>query len=296
VMGSGSAIPPNFAIAGFVWRVEGRKAFNASHVAHNAGVAIGTSIEGFVAPSSRAYTYLANLFVDIALLFIAFFVYTNIASKQLSQPNVLEQLKPIRNNKKIIALVIICVAYFLGWVAYVQWQATISTYTQEINITLKQYSMLWTVNGALIVFARPLLQRILKRFEDNLKGQMFVGFSIFIISFGVVGSSSNFKGFLAAMIILTIGEMLVWPVIPTIANKLAPKGREGFYQGIVNSTATGGRMVGPLFGGILVDMYGMNMLFSIIIGLLFLSLILSALYDQPLKTTNNEKETSEVVL
>lgn len=295
-LGSGIVFPSMFAMAGFVWKEGGRKAFNAIYVAQNAGVAIGSALGGFVASFSFDYIFLANLFMYIAFLFIAFFGYKNIAPKQLSQTNVLEQLKPIRNKKKIIALVIICVAYFLGWVAYVQWQATISTYTQEINITLKQYSMLWTVNGALIVFAQPLLQRILKRFEDNLKGQMFVGFSIFIISFGVVGSSSNFKGFLAAMIILTIGEMLVWPVIPTIANKLAPKGREGFYQGIVNSTATGGRMVGPLFGGILVVMYGMNMLFSIIIGLLFLSLILSALYDQPLKATNKEKETSEVVL
>ena len=63
------------------------------------------------------------------------------------------------------------------------------------------------------------------------------------------------------MIILTIGEMFIWPAVPTVAFELAPKGREGFYQGIVNSTATGGRMVGPLLGGILVDLYSMSALF-----------------------------------
>jgi MFS family permease len=59
--------------------------------------------------------------------------------------------------------------------------------------------------------------------------------------------------------------MLVWPAVPTIANQLAPKGKEGFYQGFVNSAATGGRMIGPLLGGVLVDQYGMSVLLLILI-------------------------------
>lgn len=85
------------------------------------------------------------------------------------------------------------------------------------------------------------------------------------------------------MIILTIGEMLVWPAVPTIANDLAPKGREGFYQGFVNSTATGGRMIGPLLGGVLVDFYGMNMLFTVLIGLLFIAMFTTSVYDKKIK-------------
>ena len=112
--------------------------------------------------------------------------------------------------------------------------------------------------------------------------------SIFIVSFGVVGTANEFKGFLAAMIILTVGEMLVWPVIPTIANDLAPKGREGFYQGIVNSTATGGRMIGPLLGGLLVDLYGIVILFGVLIFLLVFGLVLTYLYDRPIKASEKE--------
>ncbi len=92
--------------------------------------------------------------------------------------------------------------------------------------------------------------------------------------------------FMAAMIILTVGEMLVWPAVPTIANDLAPKGREGFYQGFVNSTATGGRMIGPLLGGVLVDLYGMNMLFFVLIGLLFVAMFTTSIYDKKLKEQN----------
>jgi len=86
------------------------------------------------------------------------------------------------------------------------------------------------------------------------------------------------------MIILTIGEMFIWPAVPTIAFGLAPKGREGFYQGIVNSTATGGRMVGPLLGGIIVDMYSMSALFFVLIGLFLIAIVTTLLYDRGLKT------------
>jgi MFS family permease len=85
------------------------------------------------------------------------------------------------------------------------------------------------------------------------------------------------------MVILTIGEMLIWPAVPTIANQLAPKGREGFYQGIVNSTATGGRMIGPLLGGILVDLYGISMLFAVLIVLFVFAILTTLVYDRKLK-------------
>ncbi|CAM4235481.1 MDR family MFS transporter [Lederbergia lenta] len=283
--GSGIIFPSMFAMAGFVWKEGGRKAFNAVYVAQNAGVAIGSALGGFVASFSFDYIFLANLLMYIAFLFIAFFGYRNIAGQQLKQTNVLQQRKPIKNKHKLYALIILCGAYFLGWVAYVQWQSTIAAYTQVVNISLKQYSILWTINGALIVLAQPLLQWSLRKYSNQLKGQIIVGLSIFIISFGVAGVADDFKGFLAAMIILTMGEMLVWPVVPTVANQLAPKGREGFYQGIVNSTATSGRMIGPVLGGILVDMYGMSVLFGFLIGLLLVALILACFYERPLKAT-----------
>ena len=89
--------------------------------------------------------------------------------------------------------------------------------------------------------------------------------------------------FITAMVILTIGEMFVWPAVPTLADQLAPKGREGFYQGIVNSMATIGRMIGPLIGGILVESYGTQMMILILTSFMVFAIITTILYDLPLK-------------
>ena len=49
--------------------------------------------------------------------------------------------------------------------------------------------------------------------------------------------------------------------VPTIANKLAPEGKQGQYQGFVNSASTVGKAFGPFIGGVLVDTLNMSMMF-----------------------------------
>ncbi len=281
--GSGIVFPSMYAMAGSVWPEGGRKAFNSVYVAQNIGVAVGAALGGLVASFSFSYIFLANLLMYILFFLIALFGYRDISAGSGRQTSVLNEKKVIRNKSKLTALLIICAAYLLCWVGYVQWQSTIATYTQEINISLKQYSLLWTINGALIVLAQPILSKAIKRFEDNLRLQIMIGIIIFMVSFGVASVSDTFEWFAISMIILTIGEMLIWPAVPTIANTLAPKGREGFYQGIVNSTATGGRMIGPFLGGVLVDLFSMQVLFMSLIGFFLAALVLASLYDRPLK-------------
>ena len=46
---------------------------------------------------------------------------------------------------------------------------------------------------------------------------MFVGILIFMLSFFVTSFAEQFTVFLIGMIILTFGEMFVWPAVPTIA-------------------------------------------------------------------------------
>ncbi|MBN6889354.1 MFS family permease [Cytobacillus horneckiae] len=288
--GSGIVFPSMYAMAGSVWKEGGRKSFNAMYVATNLGVAIGAALAGLIASYSFDYIFIANALMYVVFLFIAVFGYRNLDIKGAQQTSVIQERTSVRGNPKLYALFILLIGYILCWVGYVQWQSTISSYTQEIGISLKQYSMLWTINGALIVLGQPLVNLLVKRVK-SLKTQIIIGILIFAVSFGIVGSAQAFSGFLAAMIILTIGEMLVWPAVPTIANDLAPKGREGFYQGIVNSTATGGRMIGPLLGGVLVDLYGMQMLFGILMLLLLVSIYTTLIYDKKL---NKKKPVTAV--
>ncbi|MCY7859172.1 MDR family MFS transporter [Bacillus sonorensis] len=278
--GSGVVFPACYAMAGSVWPEGGRKAFNAVYVAQNAGVAVGSALGGIVASFSFAYVFFANAMLYAVFFAIAFFGFRHIRTEPAVQSTVLDHAAAGSGKSRFSALMLVCTGYLLGWVAYSQWSSTIASHTQELGISLGKYSLLWTVNGALIVLGQPVIGLFVKRFAKSLKKQIVIGFVIFIFAYGILFAAESFQAFLGAMIVLTLGEMLVWPAVPTIANRLAPRGKEGFYQGFVNSMATGGRMIGPLFGGMLVDAFSMQVLLAVLIVLLLVSIGTAFLYER----------------
>ena len=279
--GGGMIVPAIYALAGAVWPQGGRQTFNAIYLAQNLGVAIGAASGGFVAELSFNYIFIANLLMYIAFAIVAisqFNIKLDIKVKSNDAMSLLDKAY----RPQFIALTLLCVMFSICWIAYIQWESTIASFTQELNISMGQYSLLWTVNGIMILVAQPLIIPIIRLLKGNLKHQMYVGIGIFIISFFVTSFAEQFSVFMVGMVILTLGEMFVWPAVPTIANQLAPNGKEGSFQGYVNSAATVGKAFGPLIGGVVVDMFNMQIMFLSMISLLVLSLIFLTFYDRKL--------------
>lgn len=287
-LGGGIVFPSMYALVGTAWPEGGRRGFNAIYLAANVGVALGPAAAGIIASYSFDYLFTANMWMYVLFFLLALIAYREYDTKAAVNTNVLQERSKIDRKAPFYALLLISGAYLLAWVGYVQWQSTISTYTQQIGITLKQYSLLWTINGALIVLAQPLIAPVVKRLEHRIKLQMVVGLIIMLISFIVVAFAEQFTMFVVSMVILTLGEMFVWPAVPTIANQLAPPGKIGFYQGIVNSTATVGRMIGPVIGGVIADLQGMSVMLLFITVFMAAAIIPAVLYDRPLR-----KETEQ---
>lgn len=293
--GSGMMAPSMYALAGSLWPDGGRRPFNAIYVAQNVGVSLGTALIGVVTLVRLTDVFIANAIVHVFMLgFIAFFFrkWRGAMGRTADLTGASSKKIPFKKQYRIHALLLVCAGFLISWIGYTQWQANVSVHIQEIGIGLPLYSLLWTINGLLIVFAQPFISWIIKRCNLTMKNQLTLGMIIFGLSYLVLTQASVFSMFLVAMLILTIGEMFVWPAVPTIANKLAPKGREGAYQGIVNSISTGGRMIGPLLGGLIVDYYSIELLFFIVSGLLFLSIPLVRLYERPLMKEENETKQS----
>ena len=291
--GSGMTFPSMYAMAGTVWPEGGRKAFNSIYVAQNFGIAVGAALGGLVASIRFDYVFFANGFMFFIFFLVAFFGYRGMqgeASDTAQQTNVFDQKTLIANKSRFKALLILCIGFVISWIAYSQWPSTISVHTQSLGISLQQYSLIWTVNGALIVLGQPLISGMINKWFHTLKGQIYFGLGVFMVSFFVLAQAEVFSVFVVAMIILTIGEMFVWPAVPTIAHQLAPKGKAGFYQGVVNSIAQGGRMVGPLLGGIVVDIYGMQVLFYGLMLMFLIGFVSTYFYDRHLEEGIVKKE------
>ena len=204
--------------------------------------------------------------------------------------------KRSRNEKRLVTYTwlqsasnrMCSICFMLGYIRTVA--GAIATHMRELDISLRHYSLLWTINGAMIVCAQPLVSMLIRWMKRSLKQQIMIGIVIFAASFIVLSQAQQFTMFLVAMVTLTIGELFVWPAVPTIANILAPKDKLGFYQGVVNSAATVGKMFGPVVGGAIVDLYNMEVLFIAIMVMLVVALIATSIYDRRVKVEETVEE------
>ncbi|MCM3720427.1 MDR family MFS transporter [Solibacillus isronensis] len=278
----GIVYPAIYAIAGSAWPEGGRRAFNSIFLANNVGVAIGPALAGIVADIKFDYVFSANLFFYAIFFVLVITTYKRFDMKGLTTKPFSGNETKRRNRGPIVAISILSISLIVCWLSYSQWSATISSYTQGLGMSLSEYSLLWTINGFMIVAVQPIIRPLVTRWENKIKHQLVLGLILMSLSYIVVYFAQDFKMFAAAMVILTFGEVFFTPVIPMIANKLAPHGQEGFYQGLVNSASTIGRMIGPVFGGLMVDLYGMQILMLILSLLIVIAIIPCLFFDRTL--------------
>jgi MFS family permease len=298
-LGIGTIFPPIYALAGVVWKEGGRKSFNLIYLVLNFGVAVGTALGGIVAQFSFQYVFWVNGFTYLVFIFIVWFALEEpdlvIEDAKVKKEPVLKPKKEVRpvQSQSFNSLLILCLGFMFCWVTYIQWQTSISNYMHQLGFPLSSYSALWTINGALILLGQPLIQWFMARIKAPMKWQLLSGVLFFMATFGLLSQSHSYGGFVAGMVIMTIGEILIFPAVPAIADRLAPNDRRGMYQGLVSGAANVGRTIGPLLGGLLYDGFGPLVLLYACIFIGGFALICFGTY-QRLQYTQNEVSNVKV--
>lgn len=261
-----SVWPALNALVGSLWPEGGRRAFNMLYVTNNAGVAVGTALGGLLAAISFSFVFAMNatsVIVYIVFVLIGIRVgsvtRTNeLAAAQLQTGAPSVTSLPLRTTLSLWGLAI---GMLLSWMAYSQWQGAVAVQTQLLGYPLSSYSLLWTINGVLIVGMQPLLLPFIRRYLKQVSRQIVWGAGLYAISFAIITWSPTYLGFITGMIILTIGEMLILPGIPAAVNEAVPVERVGTFQGLIGSAGTAGRMAGPVLGGFMFDQYSVTSVF-----------------------------------
>ena len=154
------------------------------------------------------------------------------------------------------------VALCVVWTMYEQWSSNLSVFMTDQGISMTKYSLLWTLNGVLIVIIQLLLTW-LNRWYNNPYAQVFIGIFTVGLSFVLLLFAKSYIWYIIAMVILTIGEATAFPTMPAIVNSLSPVEVKGKYQGILNAFSSLGKAFGPLFGGLIIGAASYHILFVI---------------------------------
>jgi len=284
--GVGSAFTVINAFAAQIDEVDRFKLFNAIYVGTNLGNAIGTALGGFIAGVQMTLVFVAN-FIFLSLFFIlVIFWYKN-----RSEPNIsLKRDKKISKKSKLHPGVGM-MALFLGltWVSYSQWSSNISAHLTSLGIPVSKYSLLWTINAIVIVIFLPLINHLAENQNWFKRIQIPLGVIFFIVAFGSLIGARDYAVFAGGMVVLTLGEMLVYPGIPALVSERTPKKEAGRYQSLLSMSATFARAIGPFLGGILIERSSYNVLYIAAIFVLIMSLLI-------LKRGNRELKKNKIIL
>lgn len=221
-------------------------------MSNNLGVAIGPSVGGFVTTASYALAfYVAAGANAIFTLLVLFFVAETVPQKQVTanQPQTDGGYGQVLSDRPFL---VFCGMYSLAVMAHVLLMVLLPVYAKEnFGVPENQYGFIMATNAAMVVLFQYATTRITERYHHL--PVLAIGSLFLALGTGSVALGWNFPTFLASMVVLTIGEMIVIPTSTALTANLAPPTMRGRYMGIYSLTWGIGFGIGPVIGGFLND-------------------------------------------
>ncbi len=144
------------------------------------------------------------------------------------------------------------IASALVALVYMQMNSTLAVYLRDTHGIPEQYfGYILSLNAAMVVLFQFAIMRRVEKYRPIVI--MAVGTLFYAVGFGLYGFVSTYTFFLLAMVIITIGEMLVSPVGQAIVAQLAPEDMRGRYMAVFGFSWVIPMAVGPLLAGLVMD-------------------------------------------
>jgi MFS family permease len=133
--------------------------------------------------------------------------------------------------------------------------STLSVFLRDIHaFPSTSFGLLLSMNALMVVvFQFWITRKISKR--DPMK-MMVLGTLFYFVGFGMYGFVSEVYLFFVAMILITIGEMIVTPIGTTIASFFAPEDKRGRYMAMYGFHWSIPNLFGVLLAGLVWDFLG----------------------------------------
>jgi predicted MFS family arabinose efflux permease len=122
------------------------------------------------------------------------------------------------------------------------------------GISERLYGWLPTTNALMVVFFQVLVTRGTKKYPAL--GVMRWGAAFYFFAPLLIAISSSFWGFWLAMVVMTLGELVVVPRASAYAANLAPVDKRGRYMSLYGLSWNVAVGISPVLGGFLSDRVG----------------------------------------
>jgi MFS family permease len=251
-------------------RVQG---YGVLRVVMNLAVAIGPAIGGFIASRSYLFLFMADAVISFS---VAVFVLRALPeTRPMARANAAEEeklLQTLAGYNRVLRdriFVLFISAGVLMMLVYMQMNTTLPVYLRDVHhISEQGYGLLLSLNAAMVVIFQFHISNKVNQRPAMLMMSLGALFQVF--GFSMFAYASSYTMFILAMVIITIGEMIVEPVAQGLVARMAPEDMRGRYMAVFGFTYMLSSMVGPFLAGLVIDNFDPRLLwyFAGIIGML----------------------------
>lgn len=238
-------------------RLEG---FGILRVVANLAVTIGPAIGGIIAGESFLWLFIIDAAASILTALIVLFILPETQpqfTETHKQPSMLETFKGYRvafNDKLFMSFLVVTA---LSTLVYMQMNSTLSVFLRDNHgVSTQNFGFIISMNAGMVVLLQFWITRKISKYKPMIL--MTVGTFFYAVGFAMYGFVATYPLFLLAMVIITIGEMVVSPTSNALVASLAPEEMRGRYMAVMGFSWIIPSMIGPLGAGLIMDNFNPN--------------------------------------
>ena len=224
-------------------------------VAFNLAVVFGPVIGGFIATRSYLALFITDAVISLVAVAVVFFAITETkpevrpGAEQETTAESFGGYKRVLRDAPFMTFVTIST---LAWLVYMNMNTTLGVYLRNVHgIPESGYGWILSLNAAIVVlFQFPITRRIEKRAPMRM---MALGAALLAVGFTMYGFFAAYVMFLAAMAVITLGEMVMVPVSNALVFQFAPQEMRGRYSFVYGLSWGISFAAGPVLAGLIMD-------------------------------------------
>jgi MFS family permease len=238
-------------------RAEG---YGVLRVAGNLAWIVGPMIGGLLAARSYLLLFILDAVTSVITAVIVFKLVPETRpepSAKQRQETMLETLAGYRLVARDRLYVAFLVVSMLMLVVYQQMYNTLSVYLRDVHgVSAQGYGFLLSLDAGIVVLCQFWVARRIKKYAPMV--MMALGTLFYLVGFTMYGFVSVYILFIVAIVLITIGEMIVMPVGQALVARFAPEDMRGRYMAFYSLCWTIPSAVGPWAAGMILDNYDPN--------------------------------------
>jgi MFS family permease len=243
-----------------------QEGFGLLRVVRNLAWIIGPTIGGFLANRSFFLLFVIDAIVSciVAVIFYTQMPETKPQAHHEDEKHesILTTVAGYRFVIRDFAFMAFIVAAILMGAVYQQMYNSLSVFLRDNHgINPQGYGFLMTTSAITVILFQFSVTRLIKHRPPFLV--MAAGTLFYMIGFSMFGFVSAYWLFASAIVVITMGEMLIMPTSQTLAANFAPIEMRGRYMAIFGLTWLLPSTFAPMLAGIILDNFNPNLLWYI---------------------------------